>query len=52
MNYLRDWEMLVANCERIPKTAKPFCTLPQQTVEGLRMCGMSYNIIVAIILSC
>ena len=33
----------MANCERIPKAAKPFCTLPQQTVEGLRMCGKSYN---------
>ena len=44
LTYLKKWEVSVANNEKIPKAAKPFCTLPQQTVEGLKMCGKSHDI--------
>ena len=39
LNYLDDWEQSVKSNDKIPKAAKPLCTLPYQTVEGLKMCG-------------
>lgn len=39
LKYLDDWEQSVKNNDKIPKAAKPLCTLPNQTIEGLKMCG-------------
>ena len=39
MKYLDDWEESVQKNDNIPKAAKPFCMLPYQTVEGLKICG-------------
>ena len=45
MKYLDDWESSVQNNDKIPKEAKPYCTLPYQTVEGLKICGRSYHLV-------
>ena len=39
LNYLDDWEESVQANDKIPRAGKPLCTLPYQTVEGLKMCG-------------
>ena len=36
--------MWVANNKAIPKEAKPFCLLPSQTIEGIKICGKNKQI--------
>ena len=40
LQYLENWEVSVAADTSIPKEEKVYCTLPQQTIEGIRICGM------------
>ena len=39
LEYLNDWDKWVYSNEKIPKGAKKYCTLPDQTIEGLKICG-------------
>ena len=39
LSYLDSWETWVAQNQSIPKEKKLYCTLPQQTLEGIRICG-------------
>lgn len=42
LQYLENWEESVAADSSIPKEEKVYCTLPQQTIEGIRICGMIF----------
>ena len=42
LQYLENWEESVAADSSIPKEGKVYCTLPQQTIEGIRICGMIF----------
>ena len=42
LQYLKDWEKWVSKETTIPKEAKPSCSLPQQTLEGIRICCKVY----------
>ena len=37
--YLSDWKKWVYDSPKIPEGAKKMCFLPDQTVEGLQICG-------------
>jgi len=39
--YLSEWKQWVFNNPKIPEGAKKMCFLPDQTVEGLQICGES-----------
>ena len=42
VKYIATWmtgRMVYRKLKHIPKPIKPFCTLPYQTVEGLKICG-------------
>ena len=39
LSYLSNWETWVEQNQSIPKEQKIYCTLSQQTVEGIRICG-------------
>ena len=41
LTYLSDWKEWIYNNPKIPKGAKKMCFLPDQTVEGLQICGES-----------
>ena len=36
---LQDWKTWVMESQVIPKEAKPYCLLPSQTEEGIKICG-------------
>ena len=38
LSYLNDWDEWVQGNEKVPKGAKKCCTLPDQTIEGLKIC--------------
>ena len=38
--YLDNWQKWVENNKDIPDGSKKHCLLPDQTVEGLKICGM------------
>lgn len=35
-----DWQQWVDNNQEIPEGAKKICLLPDQTIEGLKICGV------------
>jgi len=39
LKYLDDWQKWVEGNKKIPAGAKKQCLLPDQTVEGIKMCG-------------
>ena len=41
LTYLSDWREWINNNPKIPEGAKKTCFLPDQTVEGLQICGES-----------
>lgn len=40
LKYLDDWQKSVEMNKEIPEGSKKYCLLPDQTVEGLKICGM------------
>jgi len=48
LKYLDDWQKWVESNKKIPAGAKKQCLLPDQTVEGIKMCG-KYHCILKVI---
>ena len=40
LKYLADWQKCVESNNDILEGSKKYCLLPDQTVEGLKICGM------------